>query len=107
MTRKLSLRIVRPRRPPPVFVCKRCLKRAGDGRAIKRALKAELKSRAKIGGGKRPRVVTTGCFHICPGRAVVAASEATLRRREYALLSHSDDVAAAIDVLMPDQTGGA
>jgi hypothetical protein len=28
----------RPHRPPPILICRKCLKRAANGRAIKRAL---------------------------------------------------------------------
>lgn len=43
---KRTIITVQPRRAPPVLVCRKCLKRAGDGRAIRRALKAELKVRS-------------------------------------------------------------
>ena len=40
-------------------------------------LTAELKQRAVAHGGKRAKLVTTGCLGICPKRAVVTASAAT------------------------------
>lgn len=101
MSTKPPLVMARPRRPSPVFICRKCLKRADDGHAIRQALKTELKQRAKASGGKRARVVTTGCLGICPRRAVVLASAATLQRGEYVLVSDSDQVAAAVDVLKP------
>lgn len=105
MSTKPPLVVARPRRPTPVLVCRKCLKRSDDGREIRRALKTELKQRAKAGGGKPQRVVMTNCFGICPKRAVVLASEATLRRGEYVLVADADDVAEAANILKPGQTG--
>jgi predicted metal-binding protein len=102
MSAKSSPVVARPRRPTPVLVCRKCLKRAEAGREIKRALKSELKQRAQLTGGKRPRVVMTSCFGICPKHAVVLASDATLQRGEYALLFDSEGVAAAADILKPE-----
>lgn len=104
MSDKSSPVIARPRRPTPVFVCRKCLKRADDGREIRRALKSELKQRGKVSGGKCPRVVMTGCFGICPKRAVVLASETTLQRGEYVLLSDDEGVAEAVDILKPESS---
>jgi hypothetical protein len=73
-----------------------------DGREIRRALKSELKQRAKASGGKRPRVVMTSCFGICPKRAVVLASATTLQRGEYLLLTDSENIAGAVDILKPE-----
>ena len=89
MSKSISSRTVRLKRPPPVFVCRKCLKRADDGKAIKRALKDQLKARAKAGaaadtksragetktahggksGGKKiksAKLVMTSCFGLCP-----------------------------------------
>jgi hypothetical protein len=90
----------RPHRPPPILICRKCLKRAANGRAIKRALKAELKALGRGRGVKRPRIVMTGCFGICPKRAVTAASGATLARGEFLLLADDDQAAAAAARLM-------
>ncbi|CAN5377881.1 hypothetical protein BH10PSE10_BH10PSE10_12530 [soil metagenome] len=94
--------VARPRRPTPVLICKKCLKRSDDGGEIRHSLKSELKQRAKASGGKRPRAVMTSCFGICPKRAVVVASEATLKRGEYVLLTNSEGVAGAVDILKPE-----
>ncbi len=102
MSVKSSPVVARPRRPTPVFVCRKCLKRVEDGREIRRALKSELKQRAKASGGKRPRVVMTSCFGICPKHAVVLASDSTLQRGEYLLLTDSEDIAGAVDILKPE-----
>ena len=93
----------RPHRPPPILICKKCLKRATNGRAIKRALKAELKALGRARGVKRPRVVMTDCFGICPKRAVTAASGATLARGEFLLLADDDQAAEAAARLMARQ----
>lgn len=79
-----------------MFVCRKCLKRSDEGGAIKRALKDELKSRAKASGEKRAKVVMTSCFGICPKRAVVTATGATLARGEFLLVS---DAGEARDVV--------
>lgn len=94
--------VARPKRPTPVLVCKKCLKRSDEGGEIKHALKAELKRRAKASGGKRPRMVMTSCFGVCPKHAVVLASEATLRRDEYVLVSGGEEAVAAVDILKPE-----
>jgi len=97
---KKPLVIARPKRPPPVLVCRKCLKRSDDGGGIKRALKSELKQRSKARGEKRARLVMTSCFGICPKRAVVAASGSTLARGEYMLIEGGDQVSEAVDVLV-------
>lgn len=69
---------------------------------MKRALKSELKHRGAAQGVKPPRVVMTGCLGICPKRAVVTASAATLARGEYLLLADEGACAEAAGVLMGD-----
>ena len=104
MSKTNPITTIRPRRAEPVFVCKKCLKRIDDGPALKRALKSELKQRSAARGIKRPRVVMTSCMDICPKRAVVAASAATLARGEYLLLGHDGGTAEAAALLMrPDE----
>ena len=83
MPAKSSPTIARPKRPPPVLICGKCLSKAGGGKKLKQALKAELKRAAAAQGGKRPKLVTTGYLGICPKRAVVTASAATLVKGEY------------------------
>jgi predicted metal-binding protein len=100
MSEPPSVVTIRPRRAAPVLVCRKCLKRLDDGREIKQALKSELKRRSAKLGNKRPRVVLTSCFDICPKRAVVVASGATLNRGEYLLLADSDGIADAAEILM-------
>ncbi|MBY0380915.1 MAG: (2Fe-2S) ferredoxin domain-containing protein [Xanthobacteraceae bacterium] len=99
MNTKPHLTIARAKRPAPIFVCRKCLKRADDGRDIKRALKAGLKELAEERGERPPRVVMTDCFGLCPKRAVVTASEATLSRNEYVLLPDEDAAGEAVSLL--------
>jgi hypothetical protein len=99
MVKPAFIATAKPRRPPPVLLCKKCLKRAANGGAIKRALKSELKELSRARGEKRPRVVMTGCFGLCPKRAVTAASGTTLARGEYLLLTDEDQAAEAVSRL--------
>jgi hypothetical protein len=86
MAKNASIITVRPRRLEPVLICKKCLKRAGDGSRLKRALKSELKRRAAMAGDKKPRVV------------------ATLKRGDYLLLADADTSAEAAALLIPSKT---
>ena len=104
MVKSSPIVTVRPRRAHPVLICKKCLKRVTDGPKLKRALKSELKHRSVAQATKRPRVVMTGCFGLCPKRAVVLANGATLNRGEYLLLRDRHSSAAAADILMPEET---
>lgn len=90
---------VRPRRPAPVLVCRKCLKRADAGREIKRALKSELKHRAKANGETRAKVVLTSCFGLCPKRAVVMTGGAPLARGEFVLVKEGDEAGQAVGLL--------
>lgn len=90
--------IVRPRRAAPVLVCRKCLKRSDEGREVKRALKSELKA-ARADGIKPAKLIMTACFGLCPKKAVVVASGASLARQEYALVSDGDEVPRALALL--------
>ena len=100
MTKFSSILTAQSRREP-ILVCKKCLKRVPNGTRIKQALKAAVKHRNVAQSSRRPRVVLTSCFGICPKRAVVVASAATLNRGEYVLLRNADQVGEAGAVLMP------
>jgi hypothetical protein len=100
MARNSSLITVRSRRAPPVLVCKKCLKRADQGKELKRFIKAEVKRHGAAGPLKPPRLVMTGCFGICPKQAVVLASGLSLERGEYLLVSDEKSVAKAAEALM-------
>jgi hypothetical protein len=96
---------LRSRRPAPILVCRKCLKRFDGGRRLKRDLKDELKHRSLA--GKRPRLVQTDCFGICPKHAVVLANGRMLAHGEYLLLAESGAVADAAALLMtPDDAKG-
>lgn len=81
-----------------MLVCRKCLKRSDNGREVRRALKSELKAR-KLDGLKPAKLVMTGCFGLCPKRAVVVASGASLSRQDYVLVEESGQVARAVEML--------
>ncbi len=87
--------LVRSRRPEPVRVCAKCLKRSDEGRDVRRALKSELKA-GKRDGIKPPKLVMTGCFGLCPKKSIVLASGASLMRQEYVLVADRDQVPRAL-----------
>ena len=97
-----SIVTARLRRAPPVLVCKKCLGRVADGKSLRKALKSELKSRSAAQSVKPPRVVLTSCLGICPKRAVVVASTATMARGEVLLLADGGSAGDAAVRLMPD-----
>ena len=91
----------RLRRAAPVLVCRKCLGRVSDGKALRKKLKSELKDRSATLDVKGPRVVLTSCLGICPKHAVVVASAATLQNGQYLLLPDADAAAEAAAKLMP------
>ena len=100
--------VVRPRRQPAVFVCRKCLKRSDAGKDIKRAIKTALK--ANIGRSARTdlkpaRVIATSCFGLCPRNAVVMTGGAYASTGDYVLISSADQVPAALERLQDDTTG--
>ena len=84
-----------------ILVCRKCLKRVPDGHKVKRALKAAAKRQSAADPKRRPRLVMTGCFDICPKDAVVVANGATLQRGEYVLLANAGQADEAAAMLMP------
>ncbi|PPQ41748.1 hypothetical protein CKO39_20495 [Rhodopseudomonas palustris] len=102
MPAKSSPTIARPKRPPPVLICGKCLSKAGGGKKMKHVLKSELKQAAASHGGKRPKLVTTGCLGICPKRAVVIASAGMLANGEYVLVEERKEVEEAVRMLKPE-----
>lgn len=92
----------RLRRAPPILVCKKCLGRIDDGKKLRKALKSDSKKRSRKQDVKSPRVVMTSCLGICPKRAVVVASAATLQDGRYLLVSSADASSEAVSALMPD-----
>ena len=67
-----------------IFVCSKCLKRHGDGKAIRRALKAQAKDR-------NARLVRSSCLGICPKKAVVVATRGSLAEGRVALVRDADE----------------
>ena len=90
--------IARSRRASPILVCGKCLKRANDGKDVRRTLKRQLKQQ-RSADLKAPRVIMTSCFGICPKRAVVMASGQSLRRGEFVLAKDSDEIKDALQIL--------
>ncbi len=91
--------VARTRRPGPVLICKKCLKRCPGGDKIRGRLKHKL--RARRAGQKTSRLVSVNCFGICPKRAVVLASGRSLDRDEYVLVSRPRQVEDALETLLP------
>ncbi|EAQ35092.1 hypothetical protein NB311A_14390 [Nitrobacter sp. Nb-311A] len=100
MVNPVSPATARPRRPPPILICRKCLKRAANGPGVKRALKSELKALSRARGEKRPRVVLTGCFGVCPKRAVTVTSGLILARSEFLLVADDEQARVAAARLM-------
>src|ERR1700742_677375 len=90
--------IARPRRPSPVLICKKCLKRSPSGGRIRRALKRKLKRQSNE-TVKPSKLIATGCFGICPKRAIVLASGNSLEKGEYVLVSHRSQIKDAFAAL--------
>jgi predicted metal-binding protein len=105
MPKPSAIIVARPRRAPPVLICRKCLSRVPDGKQLRKALKSELKARSAARGEKGPRLIVTGCLGICPKRAVVTASAKTLERGEYLLLPDAEDAVEAASRLMGDAIG--
>jgi predicted metal-binding protein len=90
--------VASPRRPSPMLVCKKCLKRSTEGGKIQKALKRELRHR-RGDSKKAPKLVSTGCFGICPKRAVVLTNGNGLQKGEYVLVSRRNDIEDALRIL--------
>jgi hypothetical protein len=101
MAKITSVITVRPRRAPPILMCRKCVARANGGKNLKRALKSEIKSRSTSSSQKPARIVMTSCFGICPKHAVVVTSGVSLQRGEYLLVGESGAVSDAVALLLP------
>lgn len=100
---KTSLLVTaRLRRRAPVLVCRKCLKRAPGGSDLKRALKSALKRGGSDDSKCKPWMVMTSCFGVCPKRAIVVASGATLARGELLVIGDAAMAAEAAAALLPD-----
>ena len=91
--------IARSRRPGPILICKKCLRRWAGGDRIRGKLKRELKQRRT--GKETSRLVAVNCFGICPKAAVVLASGRSLEHNEYVLVSRPRQVEGALEKLLP------
>jgi predicted metal-binding protein len=97
-----KMMVVHSRRAPPVFVCRKCLKRSDDAKTIARALKSETKRQA--GDRQKPaRVIKTSCFGICPKQAVVVTGGAAASRGDYVLIASGIEVPDALETLRDDR----
>ena len=79
------MRTVRLKRGAPVFVCGKCLKRHADGKAIRRALKAQVKA-------QETKLIRTSCFGICPKQKVLVASAGLLQAGRCVLIDEAASV---------------
>ena len=90
--------VASPRRASPLFICEKCLKRSPQGGKIRRTLKSELKHRQDQ-SKRAPKLIRTGCFGICPKRAVVLANGYSLQKGEYVLVSRRNEIEDALTLL--------
>ena len=104
---KSAMRTVRPAWSGAVFVCGKCLKRHDDGKSLRQALKAEVKTRSGDSATKhgaknyKVRIVKTACLGLCPRGAVILASATTLASGDVLLVTNVDGIADAASRLMP------
>ncbi|MDX7952885.1 (2Fe-2S) ferredoxin domain-containing protein [Lichenihabitans sp. Uapishka_5] len=90
--------VARPKRPLAVLICGKCVRKAGEGQAIRKAVKAALSDQATA--DRRPgKLVETKCLGLCPKRAVALAGGASLARGELLVVKRAADVPAAIEAL--------
>ena len=76
-----------------------CAKCDGDGKALRREIKRELKTR---GRGKSVRVVASTCLDICPKRAVgiaIVDRRAGAGARYFAIEDRDIDITQVIDLI--------
>jgi hypothetical protein len=92
--------VARPKRPPCMLVCAKCVKKADEGRAIRKALKAQLDQTAKASGRRSGKLIATKCMGLCPKQAVTLASGVTLSRGELLIVRGAADVQAAVALLL-------
>ncbi|GLH78336.1 hypothetical protein SSBR45G_32450 [Bradyrhizobium sp. SSBR45G] len=98
--------LISPRRPAPVFVCRKCLGRSDDAKGLKKAIKRATKHAVGL-GGKPPRVIMTSCFGLCPKRAVIMTGGGAAAHGNYVLVCSTEDVADALALLREAQNGSS
>ncbi len=97
-----GIRTVRPRWGGAILLCGKCLKRHPDGSDLRRAIKTEARRRVEDDGSKRKvKVLKISCIGLCPRRAIVAASSATLCAGEVLLVRQVADAPEAVSRLLP------
>lgn len=70
----------------PIFVCGKCLKRHGDGKALRRALKTHAKA-------CDAKLVRSACLGVCPKAAVVVVTRRSLEGGRAELVATAEDAA--------------
>lgn len=90
---------------PTIFACGKCLKGMRDGKTMRRALadaveRQGLRDDPAAPRKRRPRVVRTACLGLCPKRACVLTSAATLARGEALIVADPGDVPDAVARLL-------
>ena len=100
------LRVVRPRWGGAILLCGKCLKRHDEGKALRQHLKAVVKEQAAVRPTQRKiRIVKIACVGLCPRRAVVVASAASLSAGEVLLVRDAADITEALPRLLPGRPG--
>jgi hypothetical protein len=99
MIKSTSPFVVRPKRPPSVLVCAKCVRKVDGGRAVRKALKAGLTERAEAVGQRPGKLIETKCMGLCPKRAVTLASGDMLARGELLIVRSAADVPVALELL--------
>lgn len=99
MSTSAGISIARPKRPPCVLICAKCVKKVDHGRAIQKAVKAGLADRASATGRRPGKLVQTKCMGVCPRQGVTLASAATLGRGELLIVKRGADVPTVLDIL--------
>ena len=86
-----------------VFVCSKCMKRQD-----RRELRKDLKRGFKEAGRRDVRVMTTGCFDLCPKRGVTIARGRDLGiPARLHVLDNGDDAELAVRWLLAPAAPGA
>ena len=97
----LRARAVKPRWGGIVLVCAKCVRKHDEGKAIHRVLKTEARRAAAAAGKRKIRVIKTACLGLCPKRAIVVGSPATLAEGDVLLVRTESEMAAALPRLVP------
>ena len=84
---------VRLKREPVLFVCGKCLKRATAGKAIREAIKLEIRTARRL-SGRKGLFVRVSCLGVCPKQGVVVATPAMMATAEIRIVRDPDQVRA-------------